>query len=56
MIVGNKSDLASSPSASPKENIPFIPCSARTGLNVGKVFTGLTHNILQKVKEGKIDP
>lgn len=56
MIVGNKSDLAPPPSLPPKENITFTTCSAKTGVNIAKVFNGLTHNILQRIKSGEIKP
>lgn len=56
MIVGNKSDLAPPPSAPPKAGIPFMTCSAKTGVNVAKVFSSLTHAVLEKIKIGKIDP
>jgi hypothetical protein len=54
MIVGNKSDLAPPPTVSPKEGITFTTCSAKTGANIAKVFNGLTHNILKRIKSGEI--
>ena len=46
MIIGNKSDMASPPASSPKNNIPFMSTSAKIGTNVKRVFEGLTQSIL----------
>lgn len=56
MIVGNKSDIATPPASSPKKELPFLSCSAKSGSNIGKIFEGLTKIILEKVKTGRIDP
>jgi len=55
ILVGNKSDLCQPPSSSPKNDLPFIATSAKTGHNIKKVFSTLTQTILQKIKSGKID-
>lgn len=52
MIVGNKSDLSPAPTIPPKEGITFTTCSAKTGVNIAKVFNGLTHKILTRIKNG----
>jgi hypothetical protein len=46
MIVGNKSDLVPPPNAPPKAGMSFMTCSAKTGVNISKVFTELTHAVL----------
>lgn len=56
MIVGNKSDLSPPPTVPPKEGITFTTCSAKTGVNIVKVFNGLTHSILERIKRGVLNP
>lgn len=55
IIVGNKSDIVQPPSVSPKQELPFIATSAKTGHNIKKLFNNLTQAILSKIKSGQID-
>ena len=38
MIVGNKSDLGTAPTSSPKKELPFMATSAKFGTNIKRVF------------------
>jgi 50S ribosomal subunit-associated GTPase HflX len=56
VLVGNKLDLVKSPPAqSPKPQFPFYTTSAKTGINITKLFTSLSQRILDKIEQGKID-
>ena len=56
IIVGNKSDLEKQLQSKYEGEIPFIITSAKSGHNIEKMFSSLTERVLNKIKEGFIEP